>query len=772
VVEEGPAAPVPSNEAARLLTLESYQILDTGRDARFEELAAALASLCGTPVATITFVDAKRQWFKAAVGMPFEELDRDVAFCSYTILDPGGTLVVEDTSKDERFANNPLVIGDPHLMAYAGAPMVAPDGTVIGTVCAMDHEPRSYTPGQLAVLRRVAAQVVEMLDSTSTAELPLDGPGTDTDVEVLDGREGATDEVLAITRPLIEAIGEDVEIVGVLERFCADMVETFGWWGARVSWVHREMLRPDPWVLAKAAPPVLAPLAGLLASAVELEGLGVRYRDPVVQDVGMLRWLADRDAVVGLGGRHAVVLDVPGAHSLAARIVFLLPSVRAFSGPAVRTLTTAAAVLPRVFVQDRARRELTYRATHDMLTGLLNREGVTRRYFGVVGEHGMRRAVLYVDLDNFKVVNDTFGHRAGDEVLSLVGRQIAGRIRPTDTAARLGGDEFIVVLDGILEEGEALRVARRLLQALCGTFTVFHMERASIAVSIGVAMWGPGMVLDEAIEAADGLMYAAKELGGSSIAMQGEDGRRLLGIDESDVRDLETALSGAMHVKVAPAVDREGAVRALRVTVGVEVRHPAVDELVGLVLRGVQPYLAEVPQEVQPTLLITLASLLWATDGLVLRLLVALRSETSGMPMQLVVASEQGDDATIRQAVLIRDALDVGLVVGRFGSPGGGDLMLVDRLDPVALELEPGVLEPGTTGPSSTQVAACALALSRGLSLLVPCDPGQEPADVFAVLDESCDQGGSVLLVDLGAATEHRREPGPSRSLAGREAER
>jgi diguanylate cyclase (GGDEF)-like protein len=778
-----PLAPVPANEAARLRTLEEYRILDTGRDARFEELAAEVASVCGTPIATITFVDATRQWFKAAIGLPLEQTDRDIAFCAHTILDPDRTLVVEDTTQDPRFANNPLVLGDPHLMAYAGAPMVAPDGTVIGTVCAMDYEPRRYTPTQLAVLSRVAAQVVELLDATSTADRLLHGPageeaeaeGDDPSAGLVDdglrGREGSADEVLALTRPLIEAIGEDVEIVEVLERFCAELLDTFGWWAARIAWVQGDMLRPDPWLLAKGAPPVLSQLASLASAPVDLEDLSVLYRDPTVHDVGMLRWFDDRDVVVGMGGRHAVVLDVPGANSLAARLVFLLPSARAMSGAAVRTLTTAAAVLPRVFVQDRARRELTYRATHDMLTGLLNREGLVRRYADVIGNRAVNRAVLYIDLDGFKEVNDTLGHRAGDEVLSHVARQIAGRIRPTDTAARLGGDEFIVVLDGILHEDEALRVARRLLRALCGTYTVFHTERARIAVSIGVATWGSGMTLDGVIDAADGLMYAAKELGGSSIAAVGPEGRRLLGVGDDDDRDLDVVLSGAIHVSVAPVVDRGGELRMLRAAISAEIRHPAVDDLAELVLRGVRPALTTAPEGRAVALLVAPAGMLWATDGLVLRLLVALAAQLPGVPLRLVVAAEDGADATVRQANLIRDALDVGLVVGRFGSFGGGDLLLVDRLAPVALELEPAVLELGAAGPSSALIAAEALATSRGLTLLVPHDNGREPAELFAMLGASGGASGgervSVLLIDHRARTEHRREPQSSDSTAG-----
>jgi diguanylate cyclase (GGDEF)-like protein len=769
-------APLPANETARLRTLQEFRILDTGRDARFEELAAEVASICSTPIATITFVDATRQWFKASIGIPFEQTARDIAFCSHTILDPDNTLVIEDTTQDPRFANNPLVLGDPHLMAYAGAPMVAPDGTVIGTVCAMDYEPRTYTPQQIRTLQRVAAQVVELLDATSAADRLLvgatgtpDEASVDTDPAVAagtaatddgwNGREGSSDEVLALTRPLIEAIGEDVEITEVLERFCAEVIDTFGWWAARIAWVQGDTLRPDAWQVAPGAPPVLAQLASVVPGPVDLDDLSIQYRDPAVHDVGMLRWFDDRDVVAGIGGRHVVALDVPGANSLAARLVFLLPSTRALSVGAVRTLTTAAAVLPRVFVQDRARRELTYRATHDMLTGLLNREGLARRYHDVVGDRAVDRAALYIDLDGFKEVNDRLGHRAGDEVLTHVARQISGRIRPTDTAARLGGDEFIVVLDGILHEDEALRVARRLLRALCGTYTIFNTERAPIAVSIGVAMWSVGSTLDDVIHAADGLMYAAKELGGSAIGVDGVEGRRLLGADDGDERDLDVVLSGAIQVAVTQVRDDTGRLRGVRAALSAEVRHPAVDDMLELLLRGVRPLLHEAPEDDPVELLIAPAGVLWGTDGLVLRLLVTLAAALPGVPLRLLLSAEDGHELAVGQALLIRDALGVGLVVGGFGSLSG-DLGLVDRVSPVALELAADVLARGAGAtPSSAQVAAQALAKSRGLTLLIPDDDRPE---LETVLSELLTAGElAVLLVDLTSLVVHRREPPP-----------
>jgi len=784
-------APLPANEAARLRTLQDYGILDTGRDARFEELAAEVASACGTPIATITFVDEARQWFKAAVGLTIDQTDRDIAFCSHTILDPDHTFVVEDATRDARFAGNPLVMGDPRLVAYAGAPMVAPDGTVIGTVCAMDVEPRSYSPKQLSSLQRIAAQVVELLGATSSvdgrpsaATAPtVSAPGApgwrDVDGDAPDeagwnGREGSGDDVLALTRPLIEAIGEDVDLSQVLMRFCSEVLVTFGWWAARIAWVQGDVLRQESWLLAEAAPPALQPLAESMASPVELDDLSLTYREPAVHDVGMLRWVPDRDVVAGVGGRHAVVLDIPGANSLAARIIFLLPSARALSIGAIRTLTTASAVLPRVIAQDRARRELTYRATHDMLTGLLNRDGLASRYPGVASPGIMSRAVLHVDLDGFKEINDRLGHRAGDEVLAHVARQLAGRIRPTDTAARLGGDEFLVVLDGIVSEEEALQVARRLLRSLCGSFTVLQTERVDVTVSIGLAMWGRGMDLQAVVEAADQLMYSAKELGGAAVAVDTEEGRRLLGVSDGDDRDLDAVLSGAIQVSVAAVRDGEGQLHGTRVALGAEVRHPAVEDMAELVLGGIDSLLAELGEGEGVRLTLVPSAMLWTIDGLVLRLLAVIAAGLRGpsrrtASMRLVLPSSGAPEETISQALMIRDALGVDLVVGGFGA-AGGDLSLVDRVAPVALELAPEVLgASSTTGPSSAQIAAWALARQNGLELILPVASGPDgPTEIAPELSELLETGGTaVRYVDVASTLLRRREPpGPGGAKA------
>lgn len=157
------APPKAKNELDRLAFLQSYGILDTQAEKDFDDLADLAANICGTPIALISLVDADRQWFKAAFGMAQTETPRDVSFCGHTILNPD-IFVVQDASKDVRFADNPLVIEDPGVRFYAGAPLVSPEGHALGALCVMDRQPRLLTRQQERALSVLSRHVMAQLE--------------------------------------------------------------------------------------------------------------------------------------------------------------------------------------------------------------------------------------------------------------------------------------------------------------------------------------------------------------------------------------------------------------------------------------------------------------------------------------------------------------------------------------------------------------------------------------------------------------------------------
>ena len=157
-------APIPANEAARQARLERLGVLDTLPQPAFDHITEIAANICGTPVALISLVDRERQWFKSRVGLETSQTSREASFCGHAILEPEQLLVVEDTSRDQRFADNPLVLGDPRIRFYAGAPIVTDDGYALGTVCVIDQRPRVLQADQRAALRALASLVSTLLE--------------------------------------------------------------------------------------------------------------------------------------------------------------------------------------------------------------------------------------------------------------------------------------------------------------------------------------------------------------------------------------------------------------------------------------------------------------------------------------------------------------------------------------------------------------------------------------------------------------------------------
>jgi GAF domain-containing protein len=155
--------PVPQNEARRLKVLWQYDVLDTVPEEIFDDLTELAARICEAPIALISLIDDQRQWFKSKVGISVTETSRDVSFCAYAITQED-LFIVPDATLDPRFSKNPLVISDPKIRFYAGAPLITPDGHALGTLCVIDKAPRELRPDQKQALKILARHVVSQLE--------------------------------------------------------------------------------------------------------------------------------------------------------------------------------------------------------------------------------------------------------------------------------------------------------------------------------------------------------------------------------------------------------------------------------------------------------------------------------------------------------------------------------------------------------------------------------------------------------------------------------
>ncbi len=168
---KNPAFPV--NESMRLRALLSFDALDTPADTYLDEITSTVAHTLEVPIVLVSLIDEKRQWFKSHHGLDVYETPREISFCAHTILE-SDALVVGNTLEDQRFLDNPLVIGPPYIRSYAGVPLQTEDGYNIGTLCVIANEARQFTEHQVKILKIFAKHVMAHLEHSRLNRIFLD----------------------------------------------------------------------------------------------------------------------------------------------------------------------------------------------------------------------------------------------------------------------------------------------------------------------------------------------------------------------------------------------------------------------------------------------------------------------------------------------------------------------------------------------------------------------------------------------------------------------
>ena len=380
-------APLPENEQERLLELRKYDILDTESDVVFDNMVQLASYICKTPIAAISLVDENRQWFKAIFGLNAKETSRDVAFCAHTILEED-SLIIENALNDERFFDNPLVTGDPSIRFYAGVPLVTQRGMHLGTLCVIDTEFRQITPEQLSAIKTLAHSVMAHL------ELRLSHKKIRKYVDQLQ-----------LSATIFETATENIVVTDANNCFIT---------------VNPAFTKTTGYTLEE----VIGKTPKMLKSGKQTPEFYSKMWKKLNKDG---QWMGE---VYNRRKNGEVYIEW-----LSIKVIYNEDE----------TVKMYVATFSDITEKKQADEIIWKQANYDLLTNLPNRHffnDCLKREIKIANRTKKLLAILFIDLDYFKEVNDTHGHEIGDILLVEVARRIGETIRATDTVARLGGDEL------------------------------------------------------------------------------------------------------------------------------------------------------------------------------------------------------------------------------------------------------------------------------------------------------------------------------------------
>jgi diguanylate cyclase (GGDEF)-like protein/PAS domain S-box-containing protein len=461
--------PIAPGELERIKFLHALELLDTPDDEAFDRVTRVLARTLDMPIALISLAGEQRQCFKSRVGLDILDIPRELALCSHAILQKA-PLVVGDTTADPRFSDNPLVLGFPHIRFYAGVPLLSGAGFAVGTLCVIDAQPRTLDQDQLDTL-------VDLADIVS--------------------RELQLREKLLLARTQMK---KSDEFFVASEANYRTMFE--------LASVGIALVAPDgSWISVNDA---LCRIVGYSRSELRwLTFQDITHGEDLDADMELLNQLIENKIIHYQMEKRYLQKD--------GKSVWINLSVTKKSA-ADGSLEYFISIIQDI----QARKELEQEARHDVLTGLVNRRALDELLpIAQARASRIKRqlAVLFIDLDGFKSVNDTHGHEVGDDLLRAIAGRLKSNIRLNDSIARYAGDEFIVLLEG-LEDGhaQAHEVAEKLLHAIAAPVPLAGVS-VEISASIGIAIYeaNSSATPDDLIKESDHWMYRAKRAGKNRV---------------------------------------------------------------------------------------------------------------------------------------------------------------------------------------------------------------------------------------------------------------
>ena len=613
--------PIPANEVDRLKVLQDLKLLDTEPEVELDQLTKLTAQICNVPIALISLINKDRQWFKSNIGFNLKETPRDVAFSAYAIVNPDKIMEVVDTQDDPRFKDNPLVVKDPKIRFYAGAPIVTSNGVCLGTLCVLDYKPRKLSANQRYALYLLSDFVVRHIELRETLRILTQSEGflsdetvslkskvdqvavslekeiglrieselfsrrildmsfdavitTNKNGQVLNWNPKA-EEILGYTpeytlnKSLLELIVEPEQRESIrteMDRIVEENGHGYGKGNGRFKRdrIKMNVVRSDGKKVAADVYIISFPrikeyiftffIKDLTEWNRQLEELKVsaitfNSQEGTIITDGDLNVLRVNSAFIKITGfnEEDVIGKMPdllnsdqhdrnfykkifkslersdgwegevSSKSKNGEIIPLHLSITAIhkvSGEVSHYVIGFADITKSKQDAD----EIYSLAFFDPLTGLPNRRLLMDRLNQAVGtgaRSGQMAALLFIDLDNFKSLNDSLGHSYGDLMLVQVAQRLRSCLRIEDSVARIGGDEFVVILQNITEDAPAQTevVAKKILASLSRPYFLKDHEYFCSA-SIGATLFNShGANADELLKQADLAMYQAKKSG-------------------------------------------------------------------------------------------------------------------------------------------------------------------------------------------------------------------------------------------------------------------
>ena len=729
-----------------------HPVLDHEPEQAFDDIARLAALLCDTPIALVSMLAENRVWFKARVGLELTDVPWEEAICPYAV-DSTEPFVVPDALFDPRFAQLPTVAGPPHVRFYTGVPIAVPRGHNSGLICVLDYQPRRLDGRQIEGLKALARQAAALLERRADTEqirlagerwLSAEAARTTQELTIRDLEErfgllfGASPIGLAVVSLDTGGASRLLQVNRALADFLGYAEDDLS--GASLRSITHPFDRRRSQIL----------VADLRAGGDQFD-MEVRFlhRD------GSPRWGALRASVLqdAAGGRARMlcqVVDVTSRHRY---------------------------------------EELLGRAAHtDFLTGLPNRFAILEDLTGILEDPGATGGLLLIDLDGFKLVNNSWGHAAGDDALRMVASRFSDVVGRRGLLARIGGDEFAVLCHD-LGQSAGIELAEAIIGSLTEPILTAGQEMF-LSASIGLAWTSdgddrPGVVLENA----DSAMGEAKRRGRARWELFDDHLRGNATLRARRASALRAAIQGhQLEMHYQPVVDLDSG-RVVSAEALVRWNHPeegviwpadfisVAEENGSIVALGGWALRAACSEAVKwgkggPSVSVNVSARQLADDGLYD--VVAEALERSGLaPGRLILEVTETavmEDADHAVRVLRRlKSLGVAIAVDDFGT-GYSSLVYLKRLPVDKLKIDRSFIDCLPEDAEDAAIVSSVVSLAQAVGIQVIAEGVETEAQWEALLALGCDLGQGFLWgypLPAGEATARFTAAGPLTGRAG-----